>query len=107
MCIRDRGYRGSTVGAEDGFKSTINEIPVGYIALDVQKIQYNATAGNQTWTASAGFAADTQFSCIYNGNSYYSAQLEAGSGTITSGTTAPTHLVQYLMVTLHGLMLVL
>ena len=87
----NRGYRGSTAASEDGFKSTINEIPVGYVALDVQKAQYNAIANNQTWTANAGFNADSQHSCIYNGNAYYSAQLLAASGTVTSGTTAPTH----------------
>ena len=87
----NRGYRGSTAASEDGFKSTINEIPVGYVALDVQKAQYNAVANNQTWTANAGFNADSQHSCIYNGNAYYSAQLLAASGTVTSGTNAPTH----------------
>jgi len=87
----NRGYRGSTVAAEDGFKSSINEIPVGYVACDVQKIQYNAAGGNQTWTASSGFNATIQHSCVYNGNAYYSAQLEAASGTVTSGTIAPTH----------------
>ncbi len=87
----NRGYRGTTVGAEDAFSSAINEIPVGYVAIDVQKVQYNAVANNQTWTASAGFNADSQHSCVYNGNAYYSAQLEAASGTVTSGTVAPTH----------------
>ena len=86
-----RGYRGSTVGTEDAFSSSINEIPVGYVACDVQKIQYNAAAGNQTWTANSGFNANIQHSCVYNGNSYYSAQLFAASGTVTSGTVAPTH----------------
>ena len=87
----NRGYRGSTVGTEDAFSSSINEIPVGYVACDVQKIQYNAAAGNQTWTANSGFNANIQHSCIYNGNAYYSAQLLAASGTVTSGTIAPTH----------------
>ena len=87
----NRGYRGTTNTSEVAFSSTINEIPVGYIALDVQKIQYNATAGNQLWSASTGFNANSQFSCYYNGNAYYSAQLAAASGTVTCGTTAPTH----------------
>ena len=87
----NRGYRGSTVGTEDAFSSSVNEIPVGYVACDVQKIQYNAAAGNQTWTANSGFNANIQHSCIYNGNAYYSAQLLAASGTVTSGTIAPTH----------------
>ena len=88
----NRGYRGSTAASEDAFKGTVNEIPVGYVALDVQKIQYNATQNNQTWTANAGFNTDAgQYSCIYNGNAYYSSQLEAASGTVQSGTTAPTH----------------
>ena len=87
----NRGYRGSTANPESAFKSSVNEIPVGYVACDVQKIQYNADAGNQTWTANSGFNATIQHSCIYNGNAYYSAQLLAASGTVTSGTTAPTH----------------
>ena len=87
----NRGYRGTTNASEDGFKSTINEIPVGYVALDVQKAQYNASAGNQTWTANSGFNANIQHSCVYNGNSYYSSQLLAASGTVTSGTNPPVH----------------
>ena len=51
------------------FKSTINEIPVGYVAIDVQKVQYNANAGNSTWTSGASFNTDLgRYSCIYNGN---------------------------------------
>ena len=88
----NRGYRGSTNGSEDAFKSTINEIPVGYVAVDVQKVQYNAQAGNSTWTSGASFNTDLgRYSCIYNGNAYYSAQLAAASGTVTAGSTAPTH----------------
>ena len=88
----NRGYRGSTNGSEDAFKSTINEIPVGYVAIDVQKVQYNANAGNSTWTSGASFNTDLgRYSCVYNGNAYYSAQLAAASGTVTAGSTAPTH----------------
>ena len=90
----NRGYRGSTNGSEIAFSSTVNEIPVGYVACDVQKIQYNAagTSINQPWTASAGFNTDLgQYSCTYGGNAYYSAQLAAASGTVTGGTVAPTH----------------
>ena len=88
----NRGYRGSTAASESAFKSTINEIPVGYVAVDVQKVQYNANAGNSTWTSGASFNTDLgRYSCIYNGNAYYSAQLAAASGTVTAGSTAPTH----------------
>ena len=95
-----RGYRGTTNGSEDGFKSSINEIPVGYVALDVQKIQYNSSGGNLTWisgmTINNGTNIGSQWSCLYNGNAYYSAQLQsAGEATInataTAGSTAPTH----------------
>ena len=87
-----RGYRGSTNGTEDAFLGTIDEIPVGYVALDVQKTQYQADANNKTWTTNASFnAGGGEHSCIYNGNAYYSAQLAASSGTVQAGAIAPTH----------------
>lgn len=88
----NRGYRGSTVAAEDGFKGTISQIPVGYVALDVQKCQYNASENNIAWQSSGSWNTDLgQYSCTNAGNAYYSSQLAAASGTVTGGTTAPTH----------------
>ena len=88
----NRGYRGSTGGTITVYKGTINEIPVGYVALDVQKIQYQASAGNKTWSASASFnAPGGEHSCIYNGNAYYSAQLAAATQSTQAGNTPPTH----------------
>ena len=46
----NRGYRGSTGATVAGYKGTVDEIPVGYVALDVQKIQYQTSANNKTWT---------------------------------------------------------
>ena len=88
----NRGYRGTTNASETGYKGTINTIPVGYVALDVQKIQYNSTQNNVQWTSGASFNTDQgQYSCYYNGNSYYSPTLAGSSGTIQGGSTAPTH----------------
>jgi len=88
----NRGYRGTTSASTTGFLGTIDEIPVGYIAFDVQKVQYQSSVGNKTWSASASFnAAGGEHSCIYNGNAYYSAQLAASSGSVQAGTVAPTH----------------
>ena len=88
----NRGYRGSTGATVTAYKGTVDEIPVGYVALDVQKIQYQTDANNKTWTNGASFnAGGGEHSCIYNGNAYYSAQLAAASGTVQAGSTAPTH----------------
>ena len=78
----NRGYRGATVTGTTVFAGTIDEIPVGYIALDVQKIKANSDQQNQTWTSSTNFAAGS--SCVYQGNAYYTV---AGG---TTGSTAPT-----------------
>ena len=88
----NRGYRGTTGTGIPGYKGTINEIPVGYVALDVQKVQYQASAGNKAWSASASFnAPGGEHSCTYNGNAYYSAQLAASSQAVQAGSTPPTH----------------
>ena len=88
----NRGYRGTTGTGIVGYKGTINEIPVGYVALDVQKVQYQASAGNKAWSASASFnAPGGEHSCTYNGNAYYSAQLAASSSSVQAGSTPPTH----------------
>ena len=88
----NRGYRGATNTTETAYLGVINTIPVGYVALDVQKIQYNATQNNVTWSASSAIRADLgQYSCIYNGNAYYSAALEASGVSTTTGTNPPVH----------------
>ena len=88
----NRGYRGATNSSETAYKGTINTIPVGYVALDVQKIQYNSSTNNITWTSGGSFNTDQgQYSCVYNGNTYYSPTLASSSGTIQAGATAPTH----------------
>ena len=80
----NRGYRGTTGTGIVGYKGTVNEIPVGYVALDVQKVQYQASAGNKAWSASASFnAPGGEHSCTYNGNAYYSAQLAASAQVCT------------------------
>ena len=83
----NRGYRGAGVTGTTIFGGTIDEIPVGYIALDVQKIKYNSsrTVGTSkpTWSSSTTISAGT--SVVYNGNAYYTS---IGG---TTGSTAPTH----------------
>ena len=83
----NRGYRGSNTSGAVVYSGSIDEIPVGYIALDVQKIKYNSsrTVGTPkpTWGGSTTVSAGT--SVIYNGNAYYTA---VGG---TTGSTAPTH----------------
>jgi len=80
--VLNRGYRGSSGSGQTVYAGSIDEIAVGYIALDVQKIKNNSSQQNQTWTASTNFAAGS--SCIYNGNAYYTA---AGG---TTGNIPPT-----------------
>ena len=84
----NRGYRGATVTGSTVYSGSIDEIPVGYIALDVQKIQHNSsrTVGTPkpTWSSSTTIQPGT--SVLYNGNSYYTA---TGG---TTGNTAPTHI---------------
>ena len=81
----NRGYRGSA-GTYSVYAGTIDEIPVGYIALDVQKIKYNSSrtvgTGKPTWSSSTTVPANT--SVVYGGKAYYTA-----SGG-TTGSTAPT-----------------
>ena len=82
----NRGYRGSTVTGTTVFAGTIDEIPVGYIALDVQKIKYNSSrqvgTSKSTWSSSTTVAANA--SVIYGGKAYYTA---VGG---TTGSTPPT-----------------
>ncbi len=78
----NRGFRGSANATASLYKGDIDEIPVGYIALDVQKIKHNASQNNPTWTSSTTVSADS--SCVYNGKAYWTS---TGG---TTGSTAPT-----------------
>jgi len=83
----NRGYRGSNITGATVYSGSIDEIPVGYIALDVQKIKYNSSRSvgvpKPTWASSTTVSGGT--SVIYNGNAYYTAN----GGT--TGSTPPTH----------------
>ena len=87
----NRGYRNlasAVSGAgQTAYKGTVSEIPVGYIALDVQKTQANANSGassvNPAWAATT--AKSIGDSVVANGNTYLCTV--AGS----TGSTAPTH----------------
>ena len=78
-----KGYRGTTAAAENAWKGTLDEIPVGYVAVDVQKVRSNAAQNNTAWAATTPFAAGA--SCKNGGKTYYTV---AGG---TTGSTAPTH----------------
>ena len=82
----NRGYRGTAGAGQSAYAGTIDEIPVGYIALDVQKIKYNSSrtvgTSKNTWSSSTTVAANA--SVIYGGKAYYTA---TGG---TTGSTPPT-----------------
>jgi len=81
----NRGYRGTTGTGISVYKGTVNEIPVGYVAFDVQKVKYNATRNNGSWAQSKAFAAGS--SVLVNGQTYYTV----AGGTTASTGTGPTH----------------
>ena len=81
----NRGYRGTTGTGISVFKGTVNEIPVGYVAFDVQKVKYNATRNNGSWAQSKNFTAGS--SVLVNGQTYYTV----AGGTTSSTGTGPTH----------------
>ena len=87
----NRGYRNisnAVNGAGKGaYKGIVSEIPVGYVALDVQKIQKNAFGGNATRT---GATTNVQVgdSTTYLGNAYVAT---AVTGTGSVGSTPPVH----------------
>ena len=83
----NRGFRGTTTASTTVYAGTIDEIPVGYIALDVQKIKHNASQQNQTWTSSTTVSADT--SCVYNGKAYWTSTGGTTGGTAPTWDTAP------------------
>jgi len=81
----NRGYRGTTGTGISVFKGTVNEIPVGYVAFDVQKVKYNATRNNGSWAQSKNFTAGS--SVLVNGQTYYTV----AGGTTASTGTGPSH----------------
>ena len=81
----NRGYRGATGTGITVYKGTVNEIPVGYVAFDVQKIKANASQNNASH--SQGQAYDAGSSIVNAGNAYYTKL-----GGTTDGTgSPPTH----------------
>ena len=90
----NRGYRNIS-GAPSGsgisvYKGTVSEIPVGYIALDVQKIQDNASQGNAAWAINqSGIQVGDSRTNV--GNAYLATAV-AGSGTTSAVVNqGPTH----------------
>ena len=81
----NRGYRGASGSGIAVYKGTVNEIPVGYVAFDVQKIKANATQNNGTHAQSTPYAAGA--SIVANGNAYYTA----AGGTTDASSNAPSH----------------
>ena len=90
----NRGYRNissAVSGAgQTAYLGVINEIPVGYVALDVQKIQKNCGtdfARNTTWT-NALQNVQVGDSVVNVGNAYIATAV-ANTGSV--GPTGPTH----------------
>ena len=89
----NRGYRNissAVSGAgQTAFKGTISEIPVGYVALDVQKIQDNASQGNSSWAINqSGISVGDS---VINGGNAYLATSVAGSGSTAGAGSGPVH----------------
>jgi len=89
----NRGYRNissAVSGAsQTAYKGTVSEIPVGYVALDVQKIQDNASQGNSQWAINqSGISVGD--SVINGGNSYLATSV-AGSGSTAGAGSGPVH----------------
>ena len=68
-------------------KGTVDEIPVGYVALDVQKFSTRQALTTKHGLMGGFNAGGGEHSCVYNGNAYYSAQLAAAGGTVQAGST--------------------
>jgi len=88
----NRGYRNissAVSGAgQTAYLGAINEIPVGYVALDVQKIQKNCGtnfARNTTWT-NALQNVQVGDSVVNAGNAYIATAVSTGS----TGSTGPS-----------------
>ena len=89
----NRGYRnlhGATAGSgKAAYKGTISEIPVGYVALDVQKIQDNASQGNASWAINQS-GIQVGDSRVNGGNAYLATAV-AGSGSTAGAGGGPVH----------------
>ena len=89
----NRGYRNissAVSGASQTvYKGTVSEIPVGYVALDVQKIQDNASQGNSQWAINqSGISVGDS---VINGGNAYLATSVAGSGSTAGAGSGPVH----------------
>jgi hypothetical protein len=89
----NRGYRNissAVSGAsQTAYKGTVSEIPVGYVALDVQKIQKNASGGNAAWAINqSGVQVGDSRS---NGGNAYVATAVTGTGSTAGAGAGPTH----------------
>jgi hypothetical protein len=89
----NRGYRNlhsaSSGSGLTAYKGTISEIPVGYVALDVQKIQDNASQGNASWAVNQS-GIQVGDSRINGGNAYLATAV-AGSGSTAGAGAGPVH----------------
>ena len=89
----NRGYRnlhGATAGSgKAAYKGTISEIPVGYVALDIQKIQDNASQGNSQWAVNQS-GIQVGDSTINGGNAYLATAV-AGAGATAAAGGGPVH----------------
>ena len=81
----NRGYRGSTATGVSVWKGVINEIPVGYVAFDVQKVQQNAARNNTAWAFNQTVAAGA--TCTNSGQAYYTV----AGGTTAGAGSGPVH----------------
>ena len=89
----NRGYRNissAVSGAsQTAYKGTISEIPVGYVALDVQKIQDNASQGNSQWAINqSGISVGDS---VVNGGNAYLATAVIGSGSTAGAGGGSVH----------------
>ena len=95
----NRGYRNissAVSGAsQTADKGVVNEIPVGYVALDVQKTQNNAGSAGQTGSVQTAFQSSEAISDpvgkvrTHNGNAYLITS--ASANPATTGASGPTH----------------
>ena len=98
----NRGYRGTTGTGISVFKGTVNEIPVGYVAFDVQKIStmlLEIIVHGHLVDHSIQIKDST---VVFNGQTYYTV-----AGQVQHhGATAPTHTSgsALMVISLYGLM---
>ena len=95
----NRGYRNIsnavTGSGQPAYKGIINEIPVGYVALDVQKTQNNAGSAGQSGSVQTAFTPNESITDpvgkvrTNNGNAYIITTASANPATTTA--TGPTH----------------